>query len=86
LIVTRESAPKVSFEVSFANPINTLYFWERGGAASSTTYGDSDILVEALDDLNNVIAIYQILRQNYTLAGYNISTLVERPNPSDPPC
>jgi len=85
LIVTRESAPKASFEVSFANPINTIYFWERGGAAGSTTYGDSDILVEALDDINNVIASYQILRQNYTPAGYNISTLVERPNPSDPP-
>ena len=85
LIVTRESAPKASFEVSFANPINTIYFWERGGTAGSTTYGDSDILVEALDDVNNVIASYQILRQNYTPAGYNISTRVDRPNPSDPP-
>jgi hypothetical protein len=85
LIVTRESAPKASFEVSFAKPINTIYFWERGGTAGSTTYGDSDILVEALDDVNNVIASYQILRQNYTPAGYNISTRVDRPNPSDPP-
>ncbi len=85
LIVTRESAPKASFEVSFANPINTIYFWERGGTAGSTIYGDSDILVEALDDVSNVIASYQILRQNYTPASYNISTLVERPIPSDPP-
>jgi hypothetical protein len=85
LIVTRESAPKASFEVSFANPINTVYFWERGGTAGSTIYGDSDILVEALDDVSNVIASYQTLRQNYTPASYNISTLVERPIPSDPP-
>jgi hypothetical protein len=69
LIVTRESAPKASFEVSFANPINTVYFWERGGTAGGTTYGDSNILVEALDDVSNVIASYHILRQNYTPAG-----------------
>jgi hypothetical protein len=85
LVVTRESAPKASFEVSFSHPINTIYFWERGGNAGSSTYGDSDILVEALDAVDNVIASYQILRQNYTPAGYNISTLVERPNPLDPP-
>lgn len=85
LIVTRESAPKASFEVSFANLINTVYFWERGGTAGGTTYGDSDILVEALDEVSNVIASYHILRQNYTPAGYNISTRVDRPNPLDPP-
>ena len=68
-----------------SRPLNGYYFWERGGTAGSATYGDSDILVEALDDVSNVIASYQIHRQNYTPTGYNISTLVERPNPSDPP-
>lgn len=76
LVVTRESAPTASFEVSFANPIDKIFFWERGGSAGSSTYGDSDLLVEALDDLGSVIASYKILRANYTPANYNISTVV----------
>lgn len=76
LVVTRESAPNASFEVSFARPIETLFFWERGGSAGSTTYGDSDLLVEALDDVGGVLASYHILRANYTPANYNISTVV----------
>jgi hypothetical protein len=32
LVVTRESAPKASFEVSFARAINKVFFWERGAA------------------------------------------------------
>lgn len=47
-----------------------------GGSAGSATYGDSDLLVEALDDFGNVTASYKILRQNYTPANYNISTVV----------
>lgn len=76
LVVTRESAPKASFEVSFARAINKVFFWERGGSAGSATYGDSDLLVEALDDFGNVTASYKILRQNYTPANYNIITVV----------
>lgn len=76
LVVTRESAPTASFEVSFANPIDKIFFWERGGSAGSSTYGDSDLLVEALDDFGSVIASYKILRANYTPANYNISTVV----------
>ena len=76
LVVTRESAPTASFEVSFDNPIDTIFFWERGGTAGSSTYGDSDLLVEALDELGGVIASYKILRQNYTPAPFNISTVV----------
>jgi hypothetical protein len=85
LIVTRESAPNTSLEVSFANAIDTIYIWERGGNAGSSIYGDSDILVEALDDSGNAIADYKILRENYTPGGCNISTRVDRPNPLDPP-
>lgn len=85
LVVTRESAATASFEVSFANAINKIFFWERGGSAGSSTFGDSDILVEALDDAHNVTASYHILRNQYSPAGYNISTRVERPNPLDPP-
>lgn len=83
--MTRESAPTASFEVSFAQAINKIFFWERGGSAGSASFGDSDILVEALDDAKNVTASHHILRSQYSPAGYNISTRVERPNPLDPP-
>jgi hypothetical protein len=76
LVVTRESASTASFEVSFDNPIDKIFFWERGGSAGSSIYGDSDLLVEALDNGGVVIASYKILRQNYTPANYNISTVV----------
>lgn len=76
LVVTRESASTASFEVSFSNPIDKIFFWERGGSAGSATYGDSDLLVEALDNGGGVIASYKILRQNYTPANFNISTVV----------
>ncbi len=75
-MVTRELAPTASFEVSLDNPIDKIFFWERGGSAGSSTYGDSDLLVEALDDGGGVIASYKILRQDYTPANYNISTVV----------
>jgi hypothetical protein len=78
LVVTRESAPGASFLVSFANPVNTFFFWERGGTAGGPIAGDSDFLVEALtEDGSTILASYRILRANYTNAGYNISTLVE---------
>lgn len=77
ILVTRENANKASIEVSFANPVNTFFFWERGGNPSGIVAGDSDLLVEALDDNNAVIASYKVLRQNYTKADYNISTVVE---------
>lgn len=77
ILVTRENANQASIEVAFANPVNTFFFWERGGNPSGTVAGDSDLLVEALDDNNAVIASYKILRQNYTKADYNISTVVE---------
>ncbi|MBN3943564.1 MAG: exosortase-dependent surface protein XDP2 [Nostoc sp.] len=76
ILVTRENADTASIEVSFANPVNTFLFWERGGTAGGPVAGDSDLLVEALGENNEVIATYKILRQNYTKAGYNISTQV----------
>jgi len=87
LIVTRESAPNTSLEVSFANAIDTIYFWERGGNAGSSIYGDSDILVEALDDSGNAIAGYKILRKNYTPGGAATSAPVSIvPIPWTHPC
>ena len=76
ILVTRENANKASIEVSFDNPVNTFFFWERGGTPGEAVAGDSDLLVEALDDNNAVVASYKILRQNYTKADYNISTEV----------
>jgi len=86
LLVTRESADKAIVEVSFAKPVNTFFFWERGGTPGTSVAGDSDILIDAIaDDGNTILASYKVLRANYTKAGYNISTLVNRPNPLDPP-
>lgn len=77
ILVTRENANKASIEVSFENPVNNFFFWERGGTPGSSVAGDSDLLVEALgDDGTTVLASYKILRANYTKAGYNISTQV----------
>ncbi|BAY42509.1 hypothetical protein SAMD00079811_00860 [Scytonema sp. HK-05] len=76
ILVTRENANTASIEVSFENPVNTFLFWERGGTPGGAVAGDSDLLVEALDDNNAVVASYKILRQNYTKADYNISTEV----------
>jgi hypothetical protein len=70
ILVTRENANKASIEVSFENSVSTFFFWERGGTAGEAIAGDSDLLVEALDDNNAVIASYKILRQNYTKADY----------------
>jgi hypothetical protein len=67
VLVTRENADKASIEVFFENPVNTFFFWERGGTPGGAVAGDSDLLVEALDDSNAVVASYKILRQNYTL-------------------
>lgn len=76
LVVTRESAPTASIEVSFDNPVSTFFFWERGGTPGTNVAGDSDLLVEALSDDGLVLASYKILRENYTKADYNISTEV----------
>lgn len=77
LVVTRESAPTATIEVSFENPVDTFFFWERGGTPGGSVAGDSDLLVEALsDDGSTVLATYKILRANYTKADYNISSQV----------
>lgn len=77
LLVTRENGNTASIEVSFSNPVNTFFFWERGGTPGGSVAGDSDLLVEALsDDSSTVLATYKILRANYKKADYNISTIV----------
>lgn len=77
ILVTRENANQASIEVTFDNPVNTFFVWERGGTPGGSVAGDSDLLVEALgDDSSTVLASYKILRGNYTKADYNISTEV----------
>ncbi|MEG3437488.1 exosortase-dependent surface protein XDP2 [Pannus brasiliensis CCIBt3594] len=77
ILVTRENGDSAIIGVSFVRPVNTFFFWERGGTPGGTLAGDSDLLVEALaDDGVTVLASYKILRANYTKADYNISTIV----------
>ncbi|MFT3923353.1 MAG: hypothetical protein QM778_12535 [Myxococcales bacterium] len=73
IVVTRENEGTASLEVSFAVPVNTLFFWERGSAASPTT-ANSDLLVEALDWKGEVTASYKLLRSQYTPTGIEITT------------
>jgi hypothetical protein len=71
LVVTREAIGTAILDVSFATPTNTFFFYERG---SATVAGNSDILVEALDDAGAVIGAYKILRANYDDTGLVVST------------
>lgn len=71
LVNTSEDSGTAVVDVFFDNPVSTLFLWERGGAPGSG--GNSDLLVEALSgDGNTVLASYQILRTNYTDAGYSL--------------
>jgi hypothetical protein len=77
LLVTRENGNTASIEVDFPNPVNTFFFWERGGTPGGAVAGDSDLLVEALsNDGSTVLATYYIRRSQYRKADYNISTVV----------
>jgi hypothetical protein len=71
LAVTREAIGTAILDVSFATPTNTFFFYERG---SATVAGNSDLLVEALNDDGQVIAAYKILRGGYTDTGLVVST------------
>jgi hypothetical protein len=73
IVVTRENVGTASVEVSFALPVNTLFFWERGNATSPTT-ANSDLLVEALDWKGEVTASYKLLRSQYAPTGIAITT------------
>lgn len=66
IIVTREAPGLAIVDVSFANPTNTFFLWERGA--------NSDLLVQALDDNGGVIGSYTVLRQNYTNTGIVVTT------------
>jgi hypothetical protein len=71
LAVTREAIGTAILDVSFATPTNTFFFYERG---SATVAGNSDLLVEALNDAGEVVAAYKVLRANYTDTGLVVST------------
>ncbi|RRS05227.1 PEP-CTERM sorting domain-containing protein [Aquabacterium soli] len=66
IIVTREAPGLAIVDVSFANPTNTFFLWERGA--------NSDLLVQALDDNGGVIGSYTVLRQTYANTGIVITT------------
>lgn len=66
IVVTREAKGLAIVDVSFANPTNTFFLWERGG--------NSDLLVQALNADGGVIGSYTVLRQNYTATGIVITT------------
>jgi len=73
IVVTRENIGTASIEVSFALPVNALFFWERGNLNSPTT-ANSDLLVEALDWWGNVSASHKLLRTEYSSTGIAITT------------
>uniref|UniRef100_A0A832GYV5 PEP-CTERM sorting domain-containing protein n=1 Tax=Oscillatoriales cyanobacterium SpSt-402 TaxID=2282168 RepID=A0A832GYV5_9CYAN len=78
LVITREEGSTASFKAFFPNPVNTFFFWERGGTPGSSVAGNSDLLVEALDsDGETVLASYKILRSNYTNSGVTVVTDVQ---------
>jgi hypothetical protein len=66
IVVTREAPGLAIVDVTFANPTNTFFLWERGA--------NSDLLVQALDDNGGVIGSYTVLRQNYANTGIVITT------------
>jgi len=73
IVVTRENLGTASVEVRFASPTDTFFFWERGSTTSPTT-ANSDLLVEALDELGRPIASHKLLRSEYTPTGIAITT------------
>lgn len=76
IVVTRENVGTAILDITFANPTNTFFFWERGSASTATTpgNGNSDILIEALDSSDQVTGSYKILRSQYTPTGIAITT------------
>jgi hypothetical protein len=71
LAVAREAIGTAILDVSFANPTNTFFFYERG---SGTVAGNSNRLVEALNEDGEVIAAYKLLRGSYADTGLVVST------------
>lgn len=68
IIDTEDKKGKSIFDVTFDSPVNTFFLFERGL--------NSDLHVEALDSLGNVIAdtAFEITRDLWTDAGYQIDT------------
>lgn len=66
IVVTREGAGTAVLDVSFASPVDSFLFYERGF--------NSDLQVQALNASNQVIGTYTILRANYAQTGIVITT------------
>lgn len=66
IVVTREGAGAAVLDVTFATPVDSFLFYERGF--------NSDLQVQALDATSHVIGTYTILRANYANTGIIITT------------
>lgn len=71
LAITREAIGTAILDVTFANPTNTFFFYERG---SGTVAGNSSVLVEALNAAGNTIGAYKVQPEIYTDTGLVVST------------
>ncbi|NJN85606.1 MAG: PEP-CTERM sorting domain-containing protein [Leptolyngbyaceae cyanobacterium SL_7_1] len=65
-IVDTEERGRAIVEVSFANPVSQFFFWERGM--------NSKLLVEALNDVGEVVASYLFDSKSSTYAGFDLDT------------
>ncbi len=76
IVATREGAGTTVFELSFANPTDTLFIWERGSSG--------DVLVQALDDNGQVLGSYKVrdgandagIAGDYAATGITVTTYV----------
>jgi hypothetical protein len=79
IVATREGAGTTVFDLTFAQPTDTLLIFERGGA------GSGDVLVSALDADGNVVGSYKVrdgandagLPTDYTRTGITVTTYVQ---------
>ena len=76
IVATRESAGTTVFELSFDQPTDRLFIWERGRSG--------DVLVSAVDDEGQVLGSYKVLdgtddgeaAGDYTRTGITVTTYV----------
>lgn len=66
IVVTREGNGASVLDVSFASPVDSFLFYERGF--------NSDLQVQALDATDHVIGTYTILRAGYANTGIIVTT------------
>jgi hypothetical protein len=65
-IIDTEERGRAIVEVSFANPVSQFFFWERGM--------NSELLIEALNDVGDVVASYLFDSKSSTYAGFDLDT------------